>query len=110
MDKLEIELEGKTYTLKANGYFMKKYYDLFKRNVITDVYLAMERKDMLVMSQLTYCAIENIEMTFDDWLSSFKNPFFLLNPFNDILNFLLRGMEPTVAYKGATTEDSKKNQ
>lgn len=110
MDTLNLELEGKKYTLKTNGYFMKKYNDLFKRNVIVDVYLVLERKDMLVLSQLTYCAIEDIDISFDEWLASFENPFFLLNSFNDIQEFLLQGMEPTVAYKGATTEDSKKNQ
>lgn len=110
MDTLELELEGKKYTLKANGYFMKKYNDIFKRNVIVDAYLALEKKDMLCLAQLTYCAIENIEPTFNEWLTSFENPFFLLNSFDDILNFLMQGMSPTVSYKGTTVEDSKKNR
>ncbi len=109
MDTLDIEIEGKKYTLKANGYFMKKYHDLFKGNVIIDTYLATERKDMLLMAQLTYCAIETIDQSFDEWISSFKSPFFLLNSFNDIQNFLYQGIEPTVKYKGVSKEESKKN-
>lgn len=110
MDTLEIEIEGKKYTLKANGYFMKKYYDLFKGNIIIDTYLATERKDMLKMSQLTYCAIDEIDETFDEWIANFKSPFFLLEHFNEIQNFLLQGINPTVAYNGASVEESKKNR
>lgn len=106
---MEIKLEDRNYELKANGKFIKKYQELFKSNAVIDIYKASQTRDVLIMEQLTYCAIDE-SMPFDEWLDSFDTPFFVLNEFEKIAEYLMRGTTPTVDPKGnaSNSESSKK--
>lgn len=105
---MKLTIENKEYNLEANGYYMKKYHDLFKGNLIIDTYKAFEQKDLYVVAQLLYCAITDIEIDFDDWLKQFKNPYFILPYMVELQDFLLSGITPTVKYKGAEKDTKKK--
>lgn len=100
---MKIKLEDKEYELKVNGYYMKKYQETFNSNIIIDTYKAGQQKDLVKLAQLTYCAIddkENSLPSFDEWLSGFNDPFFILSQYDTIINFLMQGQTPTVDYKG----------
>lgn len=110
---MKIALEGKTFELNANGYFMKKYQQTFKTNMMQDLALAAQGGDYLRLAQLTFCAIQNMDCTFDEWLNSFETPCFL-RPDNAsaILEYLARDTEPTVVPEKAkeTSDGSKKKK
>lgn len=105
---MKIKLEDKEFELEVNGYFMKKYYDLFQSNVIIDTYKAFETGDLYQTAKLTYCAIKEIDVSFEEWLISFKNPYFLLDEYEKIKKFMMKDMKPTVSYNGS--EEEKKTQ
>lgn len=105
---MKITIENKEYNLKANGKYMKKYHDLFKGNLIIDTYKAFEQNDLYIVAQLMYCAIEDIEINFEDWLDQFENPYFILPYKVDLQDFLLSGITPTVKYNGAEDDSKKK--
>lgn len=94
---MKIKLEDKTYEIEANGKFAKKYQETFNSNVLLDIFKADKQKDLLLMEQLTYCAIigDNLP-SFDEWIESFKTPFFILESFGDVLLYLQRDVTPTV--------------
>ena len=107
---MKVKLENKEYELKANGAFMKKYQELFNENMIMALYKCSQEKDVYTASKLTYCAIDE-EKSFDEWLDSFETPLFLIAEMDNIISFLIRSIEPSVAPKEdltQTTDESKK--
>lgn len=91
-----VKLENREYELKANGSFMKKYQETFKENMIQALYKCSQEKDIYTCSKLLYCAIDE-EQSFDDWLNSFETPLFIITEMDNILEYLIRSVQPTVA-------------
>lgn len=100
---MKIKLENREYELQVNGMFMKKYQETFKENMIMALYKCTQEKDPLACAQLTYCAIQE-ELPFDEWLNSFEKPLFILDEMDNILNYLVTGIEPSVEAKSDPTE------
>lgn len=104
---MKVKLENREYELKANGKFMLKYQQTFHENMITALYKAFNEKDALICCQLTYCAIDETR-PFDEWMDSFETPLFILQEMNNILEYLIREVEPTVNPKQVEEEPKKK--
>lgn len=100
-----VKLENREYELKANGRFILKYQQTFNRNAVTDLYKCLNEKDVLICQRLTYCAI-NEETPFEEWLDSFETPMFVLPYMEDIVEYLVRSVNPTV--QSNTKSDEKK--
>jgi len=108
---MKVILEGREFELKANGYFMKKYHQEFKSNMMTDLALAAQKADSMKLAQLTYCAIQDCDMSFDEWLNSFETPCFIRPEVaNKVLTYLARDTEPTVAPVESGSKSSKKKK
>lgn len=108
---MEVVLEGRKFDIQANGYFMKKYQETFeKSNFAIDLFRAIRSSDMLLIAQLTYCAIQGCSLSFDQWLSSFETPCFINSERDRILEYLTRDTKPTVELDqpSEASEDSKK--
>lgn len=87
---------------------MKKYQQEFKTSMMLDLAISAQGNDYLRLAQLTYSAIVGIECSFDEWLNSFETPCFIRPEIaSDILNYLARETEPTVA--PIENEDSEKS-
>lgn len=95
---MKITLNNKEYTLECNGRLMKDYNNKFNANLIVDIYDATSKSDMLKMAQLFYVAA-NINETFDEWLSSFDDPFFMLPYMDELTIFFLNHSKPTIEGK-----------
>lgn len=95
---MEIKLENKTYEIKANGYFLKRYQDIFKTSCVADVLRCIKTRDYLVVAQLIYASLD-IKESFEEWLNSFENPFFIAPVFDSVLDFFINGLDPTVKPK-----------
>lgn len=106
---MEIKLEDKTYDIKANGYFLKKYQDIFKTSCVADVLRSIKTRDYLVVAQLIYASIDTKE-SFEDWLKGFKSPFFVAPVYNVVMDFFINGIEPTVEPKQKKRQKAKVNQ
>lgn len=101
---MKVKLENREYELNANGSFMKKYQETFNENMIMALYKCSQEKDVYTCSKLTYCAI-NEEMPFDEWLDSFETPLFILTEMENILEYLIRSVEPTVKPNGESNNE-----
>ena len=101
-------LEGKEYQLEVNGKFMKDYQTKFGGNLIVDIHEATSKLDMLKMAQLFYIGA-NIEVSFDEWLKSFGDPFFMLPLMADLTIFFLNSIKPTVLGEMSKTVKKKNN-
>lgn len=104
-----VKLENREYELKANGRFMKKYQETFNESLMTAMYKCSVQKDLYECAKLCYCAIEDLDMTFEEWLDSFETPMFMLGSMDQVFEFLTRDCKPTVeAEKKEESKDSKK--
>ena len=106
---MKVKLENREYELLANGRFMKKYQETFGENMVMALYKCTQEKDILTCAKLTYCAI-NEEMSFDEWLDSFETPLFILTEMDEIVNYLVRSIEPTVEKKEADDPNGENNE
>lgn len=108
---MKIKIESQEFEIKANGYFMKKYYDLFHANMMADLLRASVQKDPLATAQLTYCAIVEEKRTFEEWLNSFETPTFITEVSAKVLDYLIRDTKATVEPKETVkAEDSSKKK
>ena len=108
---MKIVLENREFEIRANGYFMKKYQEAFeKSNFAIDLFRAIRTSNMLLIAQLTYCAIQNCSLSFDEWLNSFETPCFINSERDRILEYLTRDTKPTVEpeKQESNEQDSKK--
>lgn len=105
---MKINLNNQDYELQANGRFMLDYQHYFKSNVIQDMYQATNEYDMLKMAQLVYISSGLKDISFEEWLSSFDSPFFLLPYMADLTVFFLNRMKPTVDSKSKGKSVKKK--
>ena len=104
---MKVKLENREYELKANGRFLLKYRDTFGQNAVADLYKCLAEKDVVLCEMLTYCAI-NETMSFEEWLDSFETPLFVLPVMEDVIEYLVRSVNPTV--ESNTKSDEKKTQ
>lgn len=100
-------LNGEEYELYCDGLFLKDYQSTFKSNLITDIYEATAKSNLLKMAQLFYVAAR-IKKPFDEWLSSFENPLFILPLQADLTLFFLTATKPTVEIKSDQKNLKKK--
>lgn len=103
----KFKLNGKEYELSCDGRFLRDYQRLFKSNLISDLYMATQKCDLLITAQLFYVAAK-IETPFDEWLSSFENPLFILPLHAELATFFLKATTPTVELKGDEKDVKKK--
>lgn len=103
-----LELEGKKIEIRANGKFMKTYYEDFKSNMLADLVKASTTGDLLLTAQLVFSAIvdRDPELTFDAWLDGFETPRFIDESWLSIVEYFSRTTEPTV--KPEKTSELKK--
>lgn len=104
---MKVKLENREYEFLANGKFMKKYQETFNEGMLIALYKCTQEKDIYTCAKLFYCGIEE-EMPFEDWLNSFETPLFILAEMDNILDYLVRSVEPTVKPKGSPQNASKK--
>ena len=105
-----VKLEDREFELKANGRFMKKYQETFNESLMTAMYKCSVEKDLFECAKLCYCAIEDIDMTFDEWLDSFETPMFMLESMDSVFAFLTRECKPTVEAEGKSEEKNSKKK
>lgn len=107
---MKVKLENREYEINANGAFMKKYQETFNENMIIALYKCTQEKDVLTCAKLTYCAIDE-DLSFDEWLDSFETPLFILSEMDNIIEYLVRSIEPSVQPKeNDNKKDSKKKK
>lgn len=107
---MKVKLENREYEINANGAFMKKYQETFNENMIIALYKCTQEKDVLTCAKLTYCAIDE-DLSFDEWLDSFETPLFILSEMDNIIEYLVRSIEPSVQPKeNGNKKDSKKKK
>lgn len=102
---MKLTIEGREFTLSANGRFLKKYCDLFDENLTITLFNATQKRDPLSVAKLMYCAI-NEDKSFDEWLESFNSPLFILPYMDKVIEYLLVDTTPKVEAK--EDNDSKK--
>lgn len=108
---MKIVLESKEFELQANGLFLKRYGELFKGNALADFGNAVQQREPLSIARLTFAAITPTPaISFDEWLASFKNPFFIVEKADDILLFFMEQMTPTVEKEESGKQSEKKQK
>lgn len=105
---MKVKLENREYELKANGRFLLKYKELFNENAVADLYKCVNEHDVVLVQMLTYCAIDE-QMSFDEWLDSFETPLFILPCMEEIIEYLVRSVNPTVEPKNKSNEKKTTN-
>lgn len=105
---MKVKLENREYELKANGSFLLKYQKTFNRNALLDLYKSASEKDALSCEMLTYCAI-NEEMPFEEWLDSFESPLFILPVMDEVMEYFIRNVTPSVESKAKSNEKKTQN-
>lgn len=103
---MKVKLENREYELKANGRFLLKYKEIFHQNAVADLYKCLNEHDVVLAQMLTYCAIGE-EKPFEEWLDSFETPLFILPCMEEIIEYLVRSVNPTVAPNSKSSDEKK---
>lgn len=99
-----LKLEGKEYELNCNGRLMLDYQTAFKgANLMVDIYEATKNMDLLKWAKIVYASAQ-VKESFEEWLGSFKDPFFLLPHINDLTEYFFAASNPTVPVEGKTVK------